>query len=155
MSQACAVKGCSQPGEDLHHWAPKCLFGSDLADLWPKSYLCPSHHSEWHAVTRTLAVRNHPDLYVESEFLIRPDFIESDVWHSWSLSRRAVVADLVTENPQVNFSDRSFFPLLDVEDWEGLCDFCGGREAFSRSLAYWVRAVDTLTGAIPHLRSVI
>lgn len=32
---------------ELHHWAPKHLFG-DAAWDWPTSRLCPQHHHEWH-----------------------------------------------------------------------------------------------------------
>ena len=39
---------------ELHHWAPRALFGDD-ADLWPMDFLCRECHSRWHtAVTPTL-----------------------------------------------------------------------------------------------------
>lgn len=37
---------CGELGTELHHWAPRHIF--DDADLWPKNYLCRSHHGEWH-----------------------------------------------------------------------------------------------------------
>lgn len=37
---------CGRLGTELHHFAPQHLF--EDADLWPKSYLCRSHHNEWH-----------------------------------------------------------------------------------------------------------
>jgi hypothetical protein len=40
-------KPCQGTDIQLHHWAPKCLFG-DEAELWPKSYLCRDHHNMWH-----------------------------------------------------------------------------------------------------------
>jgi hypothetical protein len=45
-------KPCQGTDIQLHHWAPKCLFG-DEAELWPKSYLCRDHHNMWHTGTRT------------------------------------------------------------------------------------------------------
>lgn len=40
---------CGDHGTELHHWAPKALFGVEIADLWPTSYLCRPCHREWHA----------------------------------------------------------------------------------------------------------
>jgi hypothetical protein len=37
---------CGARGTQLHHWAPKELFGD--AEQWPQSYLCRIHHQEWH-----------------------------------------------------------------------------------------------------------
>lgn len=41
----CAV--CGTVGTELHHWAPRELF-PDTCEDWPKSYLCDTHHKEWH-----------------------------------------------------------------------------------------------------------
>lgn len=41
----CAV--CGAIGAEEHHWAPSYIFGKD-AEKWPKSFLCPAHHEEWH-----------------------------------------------------------------------------------------------------------
>jgi uncharacterized protein YlaI len=42
---------------ELHHWAPRHLFGND-SDNWPTSYLCPDCHQRWHAtVTPTMSHR--------------------------------------------------------------------------------------------------
>lgn len=60
---ACSVRGCSNPGQELHHWAPRCLFAD--ADQWPQSLLCLDHHREWHRTTQTLYVcrnRHSPEL---------------------------------------------------------------------------------------------
>src|SRR5574340_592934 len=38
---------CGAVGAELHHWAPKHLFG-DTAEAYPKSYLCHHHHMLWH-----------------------------------------------------------------------------------------------------------
>lgn len=38
---------CGEWGTEIHHWAPKELFG-DEADLWPTAYLCPPCHGRWH-----------------------------------------------------------------------------------------------------------
>ena len=38
---------CGKRGAELHHWAPRHLFGAE-ADLWPTDYLCKSCHQLWH-----------------------------------------------------------------------------------------------------------
>lgn len=38
---------CGALGAELHHWAPKHLFG-DNAEAYPKSFLCHHHHMQWH-----------------------------------------------------------------------------------------------------------
>lgn len=38
---------CGAIGAELHHWAPKVVFGKDEANDWPKSWLCPACHEEW------------------------------------------------------------------------------------------------------------
>lgn len=45
---ACAVTGCTSTAVEKHHWAPREIWGTDTADLWPTSYLCIRHHHEWH-----------------------------------------------------------------------------------------------------------
>ena len=40
---------CGSRGAELHHWAPRAIFGPDEADHWPKDYLCKACHAEWHA----------------------------------------------------------------------------------------------------------
>ena len=44
-NEPCAV--CGVLGTELHHWAPKELFPDDF-EKWPQSWLCPTHHQEWH-----------------------------------------------------------------------------------------------------------
>ena len=43
----CAVCGSYQV--ELHHFAPKYLFGDD-SDNWPTAYLCREHHKQWHDI---------------------------------------------------------------------------------------------------------
>jgi hypothetical protein len=45
----CAYRDCLNPGIDMHHWAPRNVFGYWDCDNWPVSYLCKDHHREWHA----------------------------------------------------------------------------------------------------------
>ena len=45
-SQRCSK--CGLRGAELHHWAPKELFGANEAENWPKDYLCVSCHQTWH-----------------------------------------------------------------------------------------------------------
>lgn len=47
----CRVDGCAEVGVELHHWAPRSIFGED-ADSWPTSELCLKHHREWHDRTK-------------------------------------------------------------------------------------------------------
>ena len=40
---------CKQEEEgELHHWAPRLVFGEVEAELWPKALLCTSCHHKWH-----------------------------------------------------------------------------------------------------------
>jgi hypothetical protein len=48
----CAV--CGNRATEMHHWAPRGIFGDDCEN-WPKDYLCKDHHEHWHrAVTPQL-----------------------------------------------------------------------------------------------------
>lgn len=44
---------CGAFGTELHHFAPRHLFGAAEADLWPTAWLCQPCHDHWHHVTRT------------------------------------------------------------------------------------------------------
>jgi len=50
-SEPCSVRGCTNVGTELHHFAPVHLF--DDAWNWPMEYLCKEHHKEWHEKTLT------------------------------------------------------------------------------------------------------
>lgn len=53
---ACEV--CGKPGTEVHHFAPRHLFG-DECEKWPQSNLCKSCHDRWHAtVTPNMSKRN-------------------------------------------------------------------------------------------------
>lgn len=39
---------CGKRGAELHHWAPKGIFGREEADKWPRDYLCKPCHDKWH-----------------------------------------------------------------------------------------------------------
>lgn len=39
---------CHKKGCELHHFAPRYIFGAEEAEKWPKEYLCRDHHSQWH-----------------------------------------------------------------------------------------------------------
>lgn len=41
---------CGASGTELHHWAPRAVFND--ADEWPTSWLCTTHHAQWHAAMR-------------------------------------------------------------------------------------------------------
>ena len=49
--QPCA-RCSSTTGTELHHWAPRAVFGFNEADRWPQSYLCVSCHNIWHQEMR-------------------------------------------------------------------------------------------------------
>lgn len=40
---------CGAIGAELHHWAPRHLWGKE-ADKWPTAYLCIECHRLWHQV---------------------------------------------------------------------------------------------------------
>jgi hypothetical protein len=44
----CTVEGCTTDGVEMHHFAPRNVFGSTEADRWPYLPLCRTHHVEWH-----------------------------------------------------------------------------------------------------------
>lgn len=49
----CAV--CGARAVEVHHWAPRAIFGDDECEQWPKDFLCKEHHDKWHiAVTPQL-----------------------------------------------------------------------------------------------------
>ena len=39
---------CGVRQAELHHWAPKEIFGAEEAEKWPKDYLCVKCHLLWH-----------------------------------------------------------------------------------------------------------
>jgi hypothetical protein len=45
-SLPCNYIGCKRKGTELHHFAPKKVFGD--YDNWPTGYLCKYHHKLWH-----------------------------------------------------------------------------------------------------------
>lgn len=45
--QAPPCRVCGKRGVELHHWAPKALFG-DEAEVWPQDFLCRACHTRWH-----------------------------------------------------------------------------------------------------------
>ena len=40
---------CGKRECDMHHWAPRAIFGAAECEQWPKDYLCVECHKEWHA----------------------------------------------------------------------------------------------------------
>jgi hypothetical protein len=64
--EPCSVRGCPQPGQEWHHFAPRNTFGEE-AELWPVMPLCVGHHREWH--TRMDGYRWHRQ--TPEEFAIR------------------------------------------------------------------------------------
>lgn len=45
---SCSYDGCSAPGAEIHHFAPRHVFGPVECERWPVAPLCPKHHREWH-----------------------------------------------------------------------------------------------------------
>ena len=39
---------CGNRATELHHWAPKAIFGAEEAGRWPMDYLCKTCHDLWH-----------------------------------------------------------------------------------------------------------
>jgi fructosamine-3-kinase len=48
INDAPRCERCGQRGAELHHWAPKEIFGEEEAEHWPKDYLCVTCHRDWH-----------------------------------------------------------------------------------------------------------
>ena len=57
-SPVCVV--CGQPASELHHWAPRAVFGKDEAETWPRSWLCAGHHQQWHNAMRVALDNEKP-----------------------------------------------------------------------------------------------
>lgn len=43
----CCVTDCRDTGTELHHFAPRAIYGDDC-DKHPTAYYCRKHHREWH-----------------------------------------------------------------------------------------------------------
>lgn len=57
VGEECEVRGCTSTNTQLHHWAPRRIFG-DEADDWPTSWLCVErHHPLWHAMVTSRRFR--------------------------------------------------------------------------------------------------
>jgi hypothetical protein len=39
---------CGDPATESHHWAPVAIFGWDIANSYPQSWLCRDCHTTWH-----------------------------------------------------------------------------------------------------------
>ena len=49
QSKCCSVDGCYNVNVELHHWLPVHLAEDyNVAEAYPKSYLCKEHHDLWH-----------------------------------------------------------------------------------------------------------
>ena len=43
---------CGAFGTQLHHFAPRAIFGAEEAELWPSAWLCPDCHDYWHRMMK-------------------------------------------------------------------------------------------------------
>ena len=43
---------CGAFGTELHHFAPRSIFGTDEAEMWPTSWLCQDCHDYWHRMMK-------------------------------------------------------------------------------------------------------
>jgi hypothetical protein len=46
---------CGAFGTELHHFAPRAVFGKEEADLWPTAWLCSGCHDYWHRMMKGAA----------------------------------------------------------------------------------------------------
>ena len=46
--EPCRVCNVRHNTNELHHWLPKAIAGLEMAEKWPKDFLCREHHIEWH-----------------------------------------------------------------------------------------------------------
>ena len=68
--EICAV--CGNPYTELHHFAPRHLFGND-ADNWPMAYLCKKHHDLWHAIVTPNMGKVKYGFVQDSRFKVQPE----------------------------------------------------------------------------------
>jgi len=43
---------CGTFGTELHHFAPRAVFGAEEAEMWPTAWLCPDCHDYWHRMMK-------------------------------------------------------------------------------------------------------
>jgi hypothetical protein len=60
---------------DVHHWAPKEIFGYAEADNWPTSKLCQDCHIEWHRVMNAYVRRPRNQMKTASIAADTDDFL--------------------------------------------------------------------------------
>lgn len=48
---------CGDRNCELHHWAPRAIFGKDECEQWPQDYLCKACHDRWHRLVTPQLVR--------------------------------------------------------------------------------------------------
>lgn len=48
---------CGSRNTEVHHWAPKGLFGEAEAENWPQAYLCKDCHDQWHRMVTPALVQ--------------------------------------------------------------------------------------------------
>lgn len=46
--EPCCVTGCTRMDTELHHFAPRHLYGKEECERHPTAYYCKFHHEEWH-----------------------------------------------------------------------------------------------------------
>lgn len=46
--EPCCVTGCGRSDTELHHFAPRHLYGKEECERHPTAYYCKHHHEEWH-----------------------------------------------------------------------------------------------------------
>lgn len=57
---------CGAFGAQLHHFAPRALFGPEEAELWPTAWLCQGCHDYWHRIINAGAgASDEPRLFGE------------------------------------------------------------------------------------------
>ena len=52
----CSVDGCGGRSIEVHHWAPRSVFGA-ACEHWPTDPLCLAHHREWHGRLHVVAAQ--------------------------------------------------------------------------------------------------
>lgn len=51
---------CGRRDCELHHWAPRAIFGDAECEQWPKDYLCKECHDLWHMLVTPQLVHPKP-----------------------------------------------------------------------------------------------
>ena len=50
---------CGERTAEMHHWAPRKIFGNKECEQWPKDWLCKTCHDAWHKIVTPQLVKEN------------------------------------------------------------------------------------------------